>query len=87
METFRVEVGEVHGVKAANFVGAIANEAGLDGEHIGKIVIREDHSFIDLPAGMPKKIFRDLQKVWVSGQQLKISRVEGKPAPGSKKPR
>ena len=87
METFRVEVGEVHGVKAANFVGAIANEAGLDGEHIGKIVIREDHSFIDLPVGMPKKIFRDLQKVWVSGQQLKISRVEGKPAGGAKKPR
>ncbi|MGQ0699517.1 MAG: DEAD/DEAH box helicase [Panacagrimonas sp.] len=84
METFRVEVGEVHGVKPANFVGAIANEAGLDGEHIGKIEIREDHSFIDLPTGMPKKIFRDLQKVWVSGQQLKISRVETKPKPGKR---
>ena len=80
METYRVEVGEVHGVKPSNLVGAIANEAGLDGEHIGKIQVRDDHSLVDLPVGMPKKIFRDLQKVWVSGQQLKITKFEGNPA-------
>ena len=83
METFRVEVGEKHGVKPANLVGAIANEAGLEGQYIGRIDIQQDHSFIDLPAGMPRKIFRDLQKVWVSGQQLRISRV-GAPEHGKK---
>ncbi|MGQ0622179.1 MAG: DEAD/DEAH box helicase [Panacagrimonas sp.] len=76
METFRVEVGRVHGVQPGNIVGAIANEAGLDAEHIGKIEIQEDHSLVQLPVGMPRKIFRDLQKAWVSGQQLQISRVE-----------
>jgi len=86
-ETFRVEVGEQHGIKPGNLVGAIANEAGLDGSNIGKIVINADHSFVDLPVGMPKKIFRDLQKVWVAGKQLKISRVEGAmPKPGGKPP-
>ena len=30
---------------------------------------------IDLPEGMPKEIFNDLKYVWVSGQQLKISRL------------
>ena len=58
METYRVEVGEVHGVKPGNIVGAIANEAGLDGKYIGRVVIRDDHSFVDLPGGMPKEIFR-----------------------------
>ena len=86
METFRVEVGEVHGVKPGNLMGAIANEAGLEGSYIGKIVIREDHSFVDLPAGMPRKIFRDLQKVWVSGQQLKISKLEPAAKPVGKRP-
>ncbi|WP_133879698.1 DEAD/DEAH box helicase [Panacagrimonas perspica] len=86
-ETYRVEVGEQHGIKPGNLVGAIANEAGLDGANIGKIVINADHSLVDLPVGMPKKIFRDLQKVWVAGQQLRISRVEGGPArPGGKPP-
>ncbi|MGH8456037.1 MAG: DbpA RNA binding domain-containing protein, partial [Stenotrophobium sp.] len=76
METYRIEVGNVHGVKPANIVGAIANEAGLDAQYIGRIDIKEDHSFIDLPEGMPKDIYKDLQKVWVSGQRLRISRVK-----------
>jgi ATP-dependent RNA helicase DeaD len=75
METFRIEVGHVHGVKPANIVGAIANEAGLEGQHIGRVVIREDHSFVDLPEGMPKDTFLDLQKVRVAGQKLQISRA------------
>ncbi|WP_184331801.1 DEAD/DEAH box helicase [Povalibacter uvarum] len=73
LQTYRVEVGEVHGVKPANIVGAIANEAGLEGRFIGRVVIRDDHSFVDLPGGMPKEIFRSLQKVRVAGQQLQIS--------------
>ena len=77
METYRVAVGKIHRVKPANIVGAIINEAGLDGKMIGHIDIQEDHSLIDLPEGMPKEIFRDLQKVWVAGQQLKITKVGG----------
>jgi ATP-dependent RNA helicase DeaD len=75
METYRVEVGHVHGVKPANIVGAIANEAGLEGAHIGRVDIRDDHSFVELPQGMPKEIFRHLQKVRVAGQQLQIGRA------------
>lgn len=78
-ETFRVEVGHTHGVKPGNIVGAIANEAGLEGRHIGHVDIRDDHTFIDLPEGMPRDIFRSLQKVRVVGQELRISRVDGKP--------
>ena len=73
-ETFRIEVGHDHGVKPGNIVGAIANEAGLDAKHIGRIDIREDHSFVDLPEGMPSDVFKILKKVWVSGQQLRITR-------------
>jgi ATP-dependent RNA helicase DeaD len=79
METFRVEVGSVHGIKPGNIVGAIANEAGIEGVHIGRVDIREDHSFVDLPEGMPKPIFKDLQKVRVAGRELRISRVSEKP--------
>jgi ATP-dependent RNA helicase DeaD len=77
MTTYRIEVGKQHGVKPANIMGAIANEAGLESRHIGRIEILDDHSFVDLPEGMPREIARDLRKVWVSGQQLKISRVVG----------
>jgi len=73
MHRYRVEVGYDHGVKPGNIVGAIANEAGLDSKMIGQIEIYDDYSVVDLPDGMPKEVFRDLQKAWVCQQQLKIS--------------
>ncbi len=75
MERFRVEVGDKHGVKPQNLVGAIANEAGLDSEFIGRIVINPDHSLIELPSGMPKFLLKDLKRVWVCNERLDISRV------------
>jgi ATP-dependent RNA helicase DeaD len=79
-ETFRIEVGSLHGVKPGNVVGAIANEAGIEGAHIGRVDIRDEHSFVDLPEGMPKPVFKKLQKVRVVGRELKISKVRGQPA-------
>ena len=76
MQTYRIEVGHQHGVKPANIVGAIANEAEMDSQHIGRIEIFDDYSLVDLPEGMPREIYRELQKVWVAGQQLRLSKVE-----------
>ena len=84
-ETFRIEVGHTHGVKPGNIVGAIANEAGLEGRHIGHVDIHEAHSFVDLPEGMPKEIFRSLKQVRVMGQELNITYASGKPNSGGKR--
>jgi ATP-dependent RNA helicase DeaD len=75
MGRYRIEVGNNHNVKPGNIVGAIASEAGLDSQYIGRISIHDDYSLVDLPEGMPKEVFNDLKKTWVSGQQLKISRL------------
>ena len=72
-ERYRIEVGHDHDVKPANIVGAIANEAGLDAQHIGHIDIHSEFSLIDLPMGMPNDVFRDLRKVRVCGQRINIS--------------
>ncbi len=86
MERFRLEVGHDHEVRPGNIVGAIANEAGIDSQYIGRINIHDEYTMIDLPADMPKEIFHDLKKVWVAGQQLKISRVgEGDSQPAKRK--
>lgn len=73
LQTYRLEVGHDHGVKPGNIVGAIANEAGIDSKHMGRIQINDDHSTIDLPEGMPKDVFMDLKSVRVAGQKLNIS--------------
>ncbi|MBN2325919.1 MAG: DEAD/DEAH box helicase [Candidatus Omnitrophica bacterium] len=76
MDRYRIEVGQKHGVKHANIVGAIANEAGLDSKLIGRIDIYDAFSTVDLPEGMPRELLRILKKVWVSGQKLKIARLD-----------
>jgi ATP-dependent RNA helicase DeaD len=81
MEVYRIEVGHAHGVKPGNIVGAIANETGIDGDHIARIRIEDDYSTVELPAGMPKQLFEELKKVRVVGQLLNISKMDG----GSKK--
>jgi ATP-dependent RNA helicase DeaD len=86
MERFRLEVGHNHNVKPNNIVGAIANEAGLESQHIGRINIYDDYSVIDLPEGMPKDVFSDLKKVWVAGKQLNISLLKKDRKSRSSKP-
>jgi len=76
-ERYRLEVGSNHGITPREIVGAIANEAGLDGHLIGHIDIQADHSIVELPEGMPKDIYHHLRRVFVRGQRLNLSKVEG----------
>jgi len=76
MEMYRIEVGHSDGVKPGNIVGAIANETGIDGDHIARIKIEEHYSTVELPAGMPKDLFQALKKVRVAGKSLDISRLD-----------
>jgi ATP-dependent RNA helicase DeaD len=76
MEWFRIEVGRAHGVQPRNIVGAIANEAGLDSQHIGRVDIDAEFSMVELPVGMPSDVLRDLKKVWVCDRTLNISRMD-----------
>jgi len=85
MERYRIEVGKDHGAKPGNIVGAIANEAGLNGKDIGQIDMHGDFSIVDLPAGMPKDLFQALQNTRVAGQQLKIAEVQAGEVPRQKK--
>jgi len=87
-ETYRIAVGNDHGVRPGNIVGAIANEAGLDSKHIGRIDIRDRYTLLDLPTGMPEETFQLLKTVRVSGQRLLIARASEPPetAPTSGKP-
>ncbi len=75
-ETYRLEVGKVHDVKPGNIAGAIINEIGLDPEAVGKIIISDQYSTVELPAGMPNDVFHELRKVRVCGRQLRVSKMD-----------
>ncbi|MEM7587936.1 MAG: DEAD/DEAH box helicase, partial [Acidobacteriota bacterium] len=63
MVRYRIEVGRSHGVQPGNIVGAISNEAELDGQHIGHITLYDNFSLVELPDGMPRETYKHLQSV------------------------
>ncbi len=84
MRAYRIEVGSQHEATPSNIVGAIANESGLEARYIGRIEIFEEHTVLEMPAGMPDEIFKHLGKVWVGGKQLKISLADAMPPESAK---
>jgi ATP-dependent RNA helicase DeaD len=82
MGRYWIGVGRAHGVKPGNIVGAIANEAGISNREIGRVEIRDEFSFVELPADLPADVLQHLQGVWVSGRQLRIAPDRGPPPPG-----
>jgi ATP-dependent RNA helicase DeaD len=72
MARYRIEVGHRDRVKPGNIVGAVTNESGIEGQHIGPIRIYESHSTIDLPSGMPDDVRKILSQTRVMGRELQI---------------
>ncbi|HKJ64852.1 MAG TPA: DEAD/DEAH box helicase [Desulfopila sp.] len=69
---YRLEVGEMHGVKPGNIVGAIANEADIDSRYIGRVSIFDEFSTVDLPKGMPRAIQKVLYNARINGKSMRL---------------
>lgn len=84
MARYKIMVGRKHDVRPGSIVGAIANEAGLDSEHIGAINIYDNFSTVDLPKGMPNEIRSILKKTRVAGQKLDLTEWQERPEKSSR---
>jgi ATP-dependent RNA helicase DeaD len=72
-------------VQPGNIVGALAHEGDLHGSEINGIDIRDDHSFVRLPAAIPEHVLKHLAEVVVRGQRLDIRLVKANKGPGKKR--
>lgn len=73
MKRYRMPIGRTHGIKPANIVGAIANEANISSRNIGRIDIQQDFSTVDLPESMTKAVFQALARVRVCGVPMNLT--------------
>jgi ATP-dependent RNA helicase DeaD len=71
-KTWQLAVGRRHGVEPGHIVGAIANEAKLQGPQINGVDIRADHTFVRLPAQLPTAVIERLSMVRIRGQELAL---------------
>lgn len=77
MVRYKIHVGHNDQVSPREIVGAIANEADIEGKHIGQIKIFDDYSTVDLPEGMPNEVFQILQKTRVRNKPIRLSIFNG----------
>lgn len=63
-----VALGRQAGIRPADLVGAIANEANIPGSAVGAIDIRDKVSFIEVPTEHAKAITEKMSRVTIRGQ-------------------
>ncbi len=68
----RLDAGRNAGIRPADIVGAIANEANLPGKHIGPIEIFDDYSVVGVPAEFQAQVLTAMTGATVRGQATNI---------------
>jgi ATP-dependent RNA helicase DeaD len=70
MARLYLNVGRDDGVRPADIVGAIANEANIPGRAIGAIELFDKFSFVEIPEQHRDRVVRALKRTTIRGQKL-----------------
>jgi ATP-dependent RNA helicase DeaD len=65
-----LDVGRDDGVRPADIVGAIANEAGIPGRAVGAIELYERFAFVEVPETLANKVLRALKNTTIRGRRI-----------------
>jgi ATP-dependent RNA helicase DeaD len=67
-----INAGRNAGIRPADIVGAIANEAGVPGKSIGAIDIYDDFTFVDVPAEYQSQVLEGLAGAMLRSRQAEV---------------
>ncbi|HSJ14300.1 MAG TPA: DbpA RNA binding domain-containing protein [Longimicrobiales bacterium] len=77
-----ISLGSKDNIRPADLVGAITNEAGVKGDQIGKIDIRETFSVVEIEAAVADRVIRALNGTTVRGRSVRVDYDrKGAPSP------
>jgi ATP-dependent RNA helicase DeaD len=86
MARLLLQVGKRHGVRPADLVGAIANEARVPGDVIGDIDLFDSFSVIEVPAAIAARVEAALNRTSIRGQAPHASLARNPLAPRGGQP-
>jgi ATP-dependent RNA helicase DeaD len=66
-----VGVGERDGLRPGDLLGAITGEAGVEGNAVGKIEIRESHSVVEVHDAVARKVIKALNGTTIKGRAVR----------------
>ena len=73
---YRLDVGSQHQVTHEQIQLLLVQESGVEYKRIGRIDMRDTHTMVDLPEGMPADIFQLLFEATLADRKLAIKRVK-----------
>jgi ATP-dependent RNA helicase DeaD len=66
--------GRKSNMRAGDLVGAISNEAGIDGKSIGAIEIADRHSLVEIPEPLADQVIAALRATTIKGKRQTVRR-------------
>lgn len=66
-----MSVGERDGLTPGDLLGAITGEAGVDGDKVGRIEIKESHSLVDVEESIAKRVIQAVNGTTISGRSVR----------------
>jgi len=72
MATLHFSAGKNANIRPGDFVGAIANEAGLNSNVIGPIKISDDFSLVKVPEELAQEIMKVIGRTRIKGKKVKV---------------
>ena len=76
MVRLRMNLGNKHGIRPGDVVGAIASEVGIPGRAIGEIQILKDHTFVDVAEKHAKAVLKASSgKYALRGKPVTLTKV------------
>ena len=81
-----ISIGRNQSVRPQDFVGAIANEAGIPGRSIGAIDILDSYSFVDIPTEFADRVIQTLKTATIKGRPVnaELAQPGSGPPPGAR---
>jgi ATP-dependent RNA helicase DeaD len=67
-------MGRSAGIRPADLVGAIANEAGVSGREVGAIEIADRFSLVEVPLERADHVIRSLKGTTIKGKKPTVRR-------------
>jgi ATP-dependent RNA helicase DeaD len=70
MTRLYLDIGRDDGVRPADIVGAIANEANIPGRAIGAIELFERFAFVEVPGNLSDRVLKALKRTTIRGRKI-----------------
>ena len=82
--TLQMSVGKRDGIRPADIVGSIANEANIAGRDIGPIDIQDEVTYVGIPERYVERVIESVGRAKFRGRRVNLKRAERVPPRGFK---